>query len=72
MKIMLKSAIVETLLKLLLLFQMSSLIQLTVTVCEDEVYSITQNSPVPNSACYNHGIEIDSSVILKCLKSPMS
>ena len=33
-------------------------------VCKDEVHLIDQNSPVQNSACYNQGKEIDSSVVL--------
>ena len=33
-------------------------------VCKDEVHLINKNSPVQNSACYNQGKEIDSSVVL--------
>ena len=33
-------------------------------VCKDEVHLVNQNSPVQNSACYNQGKEIDSSVVL--------
>ena len=33
-------------------------------VCKDEVHLIDQNCPVQNSACYNQGKEIDSSVVL--------
>ena len=33
-------------------------------ICEDEVHFIDQNSPVRNSVRYNHGKEIDSSVVL--------
>ena len=35
-----------------------------VIVCEDGVHSISQNSPVRKSVCYNQGMEIDSSVTL--------
>ena len=33
-------------------------------VCKDEVHLVNQNSPVQNSAYYNQGKEIDSSVVL--------